>query len=118
MFTDDFPLPAPPIPAANTDFILYDPDDPSDVVPNNVVWKGLVADLFFDQNVSLFVEVPQINGTYRTMNGSGQTVLANDPTQVLVAFNGLKTRVRLRTGGTPPTSATAVIAARLTLERL
>lgn len=119
MSEPDHDLVAPAIPAANTDFYLYDPDAVA-FIPKGVSWQGLVGNLKFDQAVSIFVEEPSTDGTYRVMNGSagaGETVLANEPYQVRINFLGKKTRVRLRTGATPPTSATSVIAARLTHER-
>jgi hypothetical protein len=93
-------LPQPQNPGtANTDVTWFDTGDggwPS--------YQGVLGDLYFDQAVTLFVETAPIGGALRTMNGvgAGQVIAANTPTEVKVEFLGARTKLRLRTGATPP----------------
>lgn len=100
----NYPLDAPANPGASADAILYDSTLTSDYQDA----KGLTASLFFDQAVTLYVEdKPRVGGSWRVFNGTpagtGQAITASTPTQVRVPFLGPNTRVRIRTGATPPT---------------
>jgi hypothetical protein len=94
-------IPVPANPAlANTDVPWYDTGDQGEKDGG-----GVIGDLYFDQDVTLFIETAPVAGTLRVMNngGAGQVVAANTPTEVRVRFNGGRTKLRLRTSGTAPT---------------
>jgi hypothetical protein len=102
----DAPIDPPANPGANGDAIVFESMAWAAAVPT-VRPRGVKMTLFFDQDVSLFLEDrATAGGTWRVVNGSpagtGQVVTASVPAQFKVPFLGVQNRIRLRTGGTPP----------------
>jgi hypothetical protein len=96
----DYFIPEPQNPGApNTDAIWFDTGD-----GGYASYQGVLGDLLFDQAVTLFVETAPIGGALQVMNGAGagEVIPASTPTPVKVEFLGARTRLRLRTGATPP----------------
>lgn len=104
-------VPEPAMPVAFGDATWLDTD------PGAEMWRGLdvtqlpdmdgfIGELFFDQDVTLFVETASsFTGTLQAMNngGDGDVIPANTPITVRIGFLGRRTHLRLRMGGTLPT---------------
>jgi hypothetical protein len=88
---------APANPATiNTDVSWYDTGE-----SGPIEHAGVVGEVLFNQDVTLFVETAPKSGTLRVVKS--QVISANTPTEVAVAFRGGRTKLRLRTTGTAPT---------------
>lgn len=87
---------APPAnPGASLSATIYDE-------VKNVGRTGIVGGLYFDQPVTLTVQMSDAaGGTLRTVKS--ETLAANEGHSLEVAFMGYRTKVTITTGATPPT---------------
>ena len=108
-------VPVPPIPGANADAIWFDTG------PGGwESYQGFMGWVKCDQDVTLFIESQPVGGTLAVMNGggAGQAIAANTPTSVKVEFLGYRTRIRVRTGATPPSAAGWHLDGRVTEDEI